>query len=115
MARRGAPLGNRNRVTHGLRTREMKEMRAMVRACIAEMKLAAALVKAEAAQIRNFPPLLCGGGAERSEAKGVAAMKLGLLCLRRPFRQSLRDCHLPRKAGEENKKARREPGFFVFG
>jgi hypothetical protein len=57
MARRGAPLGNRNRVTHGLRTREMKEMRAMVRACIAEMKLAAALVKAEAARLDATLPL----------------------------------------------------------
>jgi len=53
----GAPRGNRNRVTHGLRTRAMKEMRAVVRACIAEMKLAAALVKAEAAALESTLPL----------------------------------------------------------
>src|SRR5690348_4560098 len=57
MARRGAPPGNRNRVTHGLRTREMKEMRAMVRVRRAVMKLAAALVKAEAARVDSTLPL----------------------------------------------------------
>ena len=34
-SRRGAPIGNRNRVTHGRRTAEMNELRAKVRAHIA--------------------------------------------------------------------------------
>jgi hypothetical protein len=35
-SRRGAPIGNRNRVTHGMRTAEMTKLRADVRAHIAE-------------------------------------------------------------------------------
>src|SRR5690242_5182492 len=35
-SRRGAPIGNRSRVTHGMRTAEMKKLRADVRAHIAE-------------------------------------------------------------------------------
>jgi hypothetical protein len=49
----------------------------------------------------DFPPPFCGGGAERSEAKGVAALSTILRRHSHPFRQALRACHLPRKAGEE--------------
>ena len=76
MARRGAPLGNRNRVTHGLRTREMKEMRAAVRACIAEMKIAAALVKAEASAIlRQHPARQIQRSADQDARRRIGRMR----------------------------------------
>jgi hypothetical protein len=50
----------------------------------------------------RFPPPFYGGGAERGEAKGVAAPVNILPGYRHPFRQALRACHLPRKTGEKN-------------
>ena len=47
-----------------------------------------------------FPPPFYGGGAERSEAEGVAAHPKILLHLRRPLHRFA--VPLPRKAGEEN-------------
>jgi hypothetical protein len=49
----------------------------------------------------RFPPPFYGGGAERSEAKGVAVLSNLRHRRSHPFRQALRA--LPRKTGEEKK------------
>lgn len=48
----GAPKGNRNALKDGLHTGEMIQTRAKVRTCIAQLELAAALVRADASHIR---------------------------------------------------------------
>ncbi|HEY8947269.1 MAG TPA: hypothetical protein VIM56_00135 [Rhizomicrobium sp.] len=45
----GAPKGNRNAQKHGLYTKEIREMRLTVRRMIAQLRLEAALVRADAA------------------------------------------------------------------
>ncbi|MDE2265483.1 MAG: hypothetical protein KGL29_06250, partial [Alphaproteobacteria bacterium] len=49
----GAPRGNRNAVTHGGRTAEMKALKAEVRAALRRLKCSMAMVKAELALRRQ--------------------------------------------------------------
>jgi hypothetical protein len=64
----GAPKGNRNARKHGRYTKEIRVLRIAVRRMAAELKLAAALVKAEAARMDagTFMRLREGGLSPRS-------------------------------------------------